>query len=134
MFHDKNMEEIIYKEMILDLYRHPLNKGILSSYDATAHDFSTSCGDDITIYLKFDDMGRIAEIMHDGQGGAISQAAVSLLTEEIKGKQKEMIPKITEEKMIGMLGIPVSYTRKSCALLGLKTLQKTFTNIEHRSP
>jgi nitrogen fixation protein NifU and related proteins len=116
------MQEI-YKEQILHLYRNPSNKGVLDDFDAKAQDFSTSCGDDVTIYIKFDDEGGVANISHDGHGCAISTAAVSLLTDEVKGKNREEIKALTREQMIDMLGIPISHTRRACAVLGLKVLQ-----------
>ena len=79
--------------------------------------------------IKFQADGRVADIGHQGVGCAISQAAVSLLTEQVKGKTKAEILKIDEKKMLKLLGIPVSYTRLKCALLGLKTVHKS---MEHR--
>lgn len=118
------MNDSIYKEIILELYRNPLNKGTLSDYDVKEHDFSTSCGDDITIYIKFDENGLVKDVRHDGSGCAISQAAVSLLTDEVKGKTREELLGMSKDTMLELLSVPISYTRMSCALLGLKTLQK----------
>ncbi|HYE60290.1 MAG TPA: iron-sulfur cluster assembly scaffold protein [Candidatus Kapabacteria bacterium] len=114
----------LYKDMILSLYKHPLNKGVLSSYDVMYKDVSTSCGDEIALYIQFDSDGRIAGITHDGNGCAISQAAVSLLTDEVKGKKMEDIIGISKEHVIGLLGVPISYTREGCATLGWKVLQE----------
>ncbi len=121
------MEEAVYKEMILELYRNPLNKGVLLDHDATYHDFSTSCGDDVTVYIKFDAAGKVKDVTHDGHGCAISQAAVSLITDEVKGKSREEILLLGKDDALKLLGVPVSYTRLSCALLGLKTLQKALS-------
>ena len=118
------MEHEIYREFILELNRNPLNKGVLSAYDATYRDYSTSCGDEIVVYIKFDKQGKASGIMHDGHGCAISQAAVSLLTDTIKGRSKEDMLAITPDDMIHMLGIPVTQNRMACAMLGLATLQK----------
>lgn len=114
----------IYKEFILELYRNPLNKKALLDCDAKYKEFNPSCGDEIEIFIKFDESGKVQYIAHQGQGCAISQAAVSLLTEEIKGKTKEEIQKITEQDMVDLLQIPVSQNRIKCATLGLKTIQK----------
>lgn len=116
------MEEI-YKQQILDLARNPLNKGILSEYDATYRDFSTSCGDEITVYLKFEG-GKVTGVMHDSHGCAISQAAVSLLTDAVKGKTKEEVLAMNESDMLKLLGISVTANRMSCAMLGFSTLRK----------
>ncbi len=118
------MEEEIYKELILELYRNPLNKKALLEYDAVQKEFNPSCGDEIEIFVKFDKAGKVLDIGHQGQGCAISQAAVSLLSEEVKGKTKEEIQDMTEKDILEMLQIPISHTRIKCATLGLKTLKK----------
>ncbi len=116
--------DLVYKEMILELYKSPLNKGTLADFDIKQQDFSTSCGDDITVYVKFDESGKVFAVSHDGHGCAISQAAASLLTDEIKCKKKEDVLALTADQMTAMLGVPISHTRMACALLALKTLQK----------
>ena len=118
------MEEEIYKEMILELYRNPLNKKALLDYDAKYKEFNPSCGDEIEIFIKFDASGKVVDIGRQGQGCAISQAAVSLLTEEINGKTREEIKLLTENQMIEMLGIAISKNRLKCATLGFKAIQK----------
>lgn len=118
-----NQTDPIYKEIILDLYRHPLNKKKLIDFDYSHKEFNPSCGDEIEIMIKLDAFGNIIDIGHQGQGCAISQAAVSLLTEEIKGKSREEVMSITEEQMINMLEIPISHTRLKCATLGLSALK-----------
>lgn len=114
----------MYREVILDLYRNPLNKKIVVDYHLEYHEFNPICGDDITVQMKFDKQERIADIGHQGHGCAISQAAVSLLTEEIKGKTKEEIQKITDNDIYHLLGFTVVYTRQKCALLGLVAIQR----------
>lgn len=119
----------IYKDFILDLYRHPLNKKTLADFDVEHREFNPTCGDDITIQMKFDEEGRVADIGHQGTGCAISQAAVSLLTDEVRGKKKEEIKDISEDDIMKLLGFDVVYTRKKCALLGLRAMQKSLTLI-----
>lgn len=118
------MEDSLYKEVILDLYRNPLNKKVLLDYDFKHKEFNPSCGDEIEIMIKFDEEGNVLDIGHQGQGCAISQAAVSLLTEEVKNKNKQEIKSFTQKEMLDLLEIPISHTRIKCALLGLKTLQE----------
>lgn len=118
------MDQTLYKELILDLSRNPLNKGILADFDASHRDFNTSCGDDVTIYLKHDTEGKVSDISHDGIGCVISQAATSLLTDWAKGKTREEIAALTKEDTIAMLGIPISHTRENCAVLGWRVLMK----------
>ena len=121
------MQEI-YKEFILDLYRNPLNKKTLADFDVHHREYNPHCGDDIEVFIKFDEAGRVADIGHQGAGCAISQAAVSLITEHVKGKTKEEILVISDVQMIELLGIPISPMRLKCATLGLQAIRK---GIEH---
>lgn len=118
------MEDILYKEMILDLYRNPLNKKILVDFDRSEKGINPSCGDEIEIFVQFDEEGKVKDIGYQGQGCAISQAAVSLITEEAKEKTKDEIRSFDNKKMLDLLGIPISHTRMKCALLGLQVLHR----------
>lgn len=82
--------EDLYREVILDHYRNPRNRGRLDSPDAAAEGVNPLCGDEINLELKFDD-GRVAEVAVDGQGCSISQASASMMSEAIKGKTREEI-------------------------------------------
>jgi nitrogen fixation NifU-like protein len=113
----------LYQEIILDLYRHPHNRGILEFPDADGEDNNPFCGDSIRLTLKITD-DIITDIAHSGQGCAISQAAVSLLTDAVKNKSIAEVKKFTEKNMTDLLGIPISHTRIKCATLGLQVLKK----------
>jgi len=117
------MEEQLYKEMILDLYKHPLNQKELEDFSVEQKAVNPSCGDNVTLKILFDDDGRVKDIGHQGEGCAISQASLSLITDKVKGMTKEEISVITEEDMLQMLGIPISHARMKCALLGWKTIK-----------
>lgn len=110
--------------MILDLCRNPLNKKQLADFDFQNRQLNPTCGDEIEISIKFDEEDRVKDIGHRGEGCAISQASVSLLTDHLKGKTKEEIKKITKEEMLNLLEIPISHTRLKCALLAWKTIQE----------
>lgn len=120
-------EDILYKELILDLYKNPLNKRFMSGYQASASESNPICGDVIHIFVKYQD-NKVVDVSHQGQGCAISQAAVSLLTEEVKGKDKKEILGLTEKDIIKMLGIDISSNRMKCATLGLRALHKILKN------
>lgn len=113
----------LYKEIILDLYRNPLNKKVVSDATHKHKEFNPSCGDEIEIMIQFDEEGNVIDVGHQGHGCAISQAAVSLLTEEIKNKKRLEVESMTEKEMLALLPIEIVHTRLKCALLGYKTLQ-----------
>jgi nitrogen fixation NifU-like protein len=74
--------------------------------------------------------GRVSNIKFEGQGCAISQATVSMLTDHVKGMTLSDAAKLGKDDVFALLGFPVGMTRLRCALLGLKTLQ---TGIATRS-
>lgn len=114
--------DVVYKEMILDLYRHPLNKKEIDNSDFSHRELNPNCGDDISISINFEG-DTVKDIGHSGVGCAISQAAVSLLTDELKQKTKNDIKTFSKDDMLELLQIPISHTRLKCALLGWKVLQ-----------
>ena len=76
----------IYSEIILDYYRHPRNKGQLSSPQIKAKDSNPLCGDVVEIQLELDSHRHVKDARFKGQGCAISHASASMLTELVKGK------------------------------------------------
>ena len=114
----------IYRELILDYYRHPRNFGKLEKYDITAHDTNPLCGDEIDMQIKVGDGQKIQEIRFSGKGCAISQASASMLTELAKGKPLEWVKDVSKEDIFKMLGNPdLGPSRVKCALLGMKVLK-----------
>jgi nitrogen fixation NifU-like protein len=116
------MSSDIYKDIILDYYRHPRNFGDLPEADVRAKDSNPLCGDVIEMQLKIKD-GRIEDLRFKGRGCAISQASASMLTELAKGKTIEEIKSLGKEDVLSMLGIDPGPTRIKCALLGLKVMK-----------
>jgi len=120
----ENIDDI-YREAILDLYRNPLNKEKLKSFDVRHKENNPLCGDEIEIFLKFDSAGKVTGVGYVGDGCAISQASASLVTDKIKGMSKVQIMKMTREEVLGLLGLEnLNPTRQRCALLILKALQR----------
>lgn len=85
--------EELYREVILDHYRSPRNKGHLAAPDANAQGVNPLCGDEITIELDIRD-GVVSEVAVEGQGCSISQASASMMSEAIKGKTRHEIDQI----------------------------------------
>lgn len=118
---DLTEDEEIYKENILDHYKHPQNKGGLDPCDIRHHEHNPVCGDRIEIFIRLD-QGRVADVRFDGAGCAISQASASMLTNKIKGMTIGEMKEIGREDIFAMLGIRIGVVRQKCALLSLKTL------------
>ena len=77
------MASDLYTEIILDLYKHPRNKGRIEEFDLEAGGGNPTCGDAVTFTMKIEN-GIISDIRFYGSGCAISTAAESLLTEMVK--------------------------------------------------
>ena len=113
----------MYKEHILEHYKHPHNFGELKGATHAHHEHNPLCGDDITVYTIIKN-GKIAEVKFTGHGCAISMASASLVTDKIKGMSAEKAGKLKKEDVLGMLAIPISPVRLKCALLPLEVAQK----------
>jgi len=79
----------LYQEVIIDHGRRPRNFRQLDDPTRTAEGINPSCGDEITLYVKLDNDGNIADIAFQGSGCAISQASASLMTAALKDKTQE---------------------------------------------
>lgn len=78
----------LYQQVILDHNKKPRNFQKLETANRVAEGHNPLCGDQLTVYLQFDD-GVVKEITFEGQGCAISKAAASMMTQSVKGKTKD---------------------------------------------
>src|SRR6201997_4733920 len=116
--------ESLYREVILDHYKNPRGHGLIEGADAQAEGQNPLCGDEVAIYVAFDDDGdTIDEVKFSGRGCAISQAATSMLTEMVKGRSATQVATLPREELLDEIGIPLTPVRLKCALLGLSTLK-----------
>jgi nitrogen fixation protein NifU and related proteins len=120
------MTDDLYRDYILDHYKRPRNFGELEPHDLEAHEHNPLCGDELGVHIKVAD-GKIEDLRFQGHGCAISQAAASIASEELKGMELAEIGKLDADWALDLLGIPVSATRRKCALLGLKTVRGAVT-------
>lgn len=114
----------LYSEIILDHYKNPRNFGELDSPTARVMEYNPLCGDKIQVDLKVGEEGKVEEMAFSGAGCAISQAATSMLTEELVGKTPKEIKEMPSEAMYELLKVPISPGRVKCALLGLVAAKK----------
>ena len=123
------MDQEIYQEYIIELYKHPLNFGRIEGADHHSIAQNQTCGDSIELFLKAKD-GVITEARFLGKGCAISQASASLFTGFLKGKKISGLGKIGKDDILGLIKIDLSKnpSRMKCALLPLDALRKALAD------
>jgi nitrogen fixation NifU-like protein len=136
----------LYKQLILEHYKSPRNRGEVEDPTVEVHMLNPTCGDEIHLTLRVQD-GRIAEVRHQGQGCSISQAAVSMMSQLLKDRPLDDAGRIAErftEMMHGdeeakkdrsmgdlraLAGVSKFPVRVKCALLGFDALQQALKEI-----
>ena len=114
----------LYREIILDHYKNPRGHGVIAEADAEAEGMNPLCGDEVSIYVAFDEDGEtIDEVKFSGRGCAISQAATSMLTEMVAGKTATEVATLDKDELLDEIGIELTPIRLKCAMLGLTTLK-----------
>lgn len=117
--------DTLYTDILLDVYRHPLNKVALSNFDVHIKETNPLCGDEIELFIKFGSNDTVEAIGWTGEGCAISQASASLLTDHLKNMQKQEIKNIRSNDVLDLLKLKnLNPTRTRCALLALEALKK----------
>jgi nitrogen fixation NifU-like protein len=124
----------LYKEVILDHYQHPRNRGRLESPDVATRGHNPLCGDEVELSLKFDGE-RVSEVAFGGRGCSISQASASMMTESVKGQTLAASESLAEafrgvmtgsgepdgladnEELLALQGVKRYPVRVKCALL-----------------
>lgn len=118
----------LYRDIILDHYKHPRNFGHLDHPDRTETENNVSCGDKIVMEIMVkhtDGHAFVSDIRFFGEGCAISMASASMLTEKAKGLAFTEIMKLKSSDIQSWLGATLTPSRVKCAVLSLEVLQKT---------
>jgi nitrogen fixation NifU-like protein len=116
----------LYRDFILEHYKRPKNFGELEPHDLEAHEHNPLCGDELGVHIRVSD-GRVEDLRFHGHGCAISQASASIASEELIGMELDAVATLDADWMLDLLGIPISATRRKCALLSLKAMRAAIT-------
>ena len=141
----------LYQQVILDHNKKPRNFRKLEHANHSAEGFNPLCGDHLTVYVNLTD-DSVREIAFEGSGCAISKAAASMMTQAVKGKNREQIEKLfkefhsmvtgeldeeNDENHLGNLkifaGVRDFPVRVKCATLPWHTMHAALNNQEHAS-
>ena len=125
------IEDQLYRETLLDIFRNPKNRGQIAKPDLEARLVNPLCGDEIKLQLQLVDSSKqqaasriIKKAVFSGNGCAISQASASLLATYIEGKSLVEVKKLAAKDMIRLIGIKPTPARIGCALLSLEVLRE----------
>ena len=135
---DPKFDEL-YRELILDHYRYPHNRGVLEKPDVDMQQHNPVCGDEIRLTAIIED-GTISQIEFMGQGCSISQASASMLTDRVTGLELTDVDALSVEfrnmlrgddpdeqmmqDLMALQGVSKYPVRVKCAVLAWDTLQK----------
>lgn len=128
----------MYQDVILDHYKRPHHRGLREPFAAEVRHVNPTCGDEVTLRVTLTDDGeQVTDISYDGQGCSISQAATSVLADQVIGRSvgdalktveafNEMITSrgnvAGDEELLGdgiaFAGVSKYPARVKCALLG----------------
>src|ERR671918_1203783 len=100
--------DALYREQILEHYKHPRNFGDLDDPDLEFEDNNPLCGDELKVQLRVDEDVRIADVRFSGHGCAISQASASMASEELKGMPVDELLALDKSFVLDLLGIDIS--------------------------
>jgi nitrogen fixation NifU-like protein len=126
------MNEELYKENLLDHNAHPHNKRVIEGLCLEAEARNTSCGDRGMLQIAMGSDGRVVDAAFQGEGCAISQAALSMFTDKLKGLALSEFKFFLPGDIYIMLGVPISPWRVNCALLGYEALQKILLSVSKK--
>ena len=143
--------EQMYQDVILDHYKHPQHRGLREPFGAQVYHVNPICGDEVTLRVTLSDDGEsVADVSYDGQGCSISQAATSVLTQQVIGQSVgEALKTITaftemvssrgtvegDEDVLGdgiaFAGVAKYPARVKCALLGWMAFKDALAQASH---
>jgi len=112
-----------YKEILMDHYQNPRNRGHIDKPDFSTAQYNPSCGDSVSFEATIED-DKLKKLAFEGKGCVISQATASIFTEYVVGKHIDDILKLEKEDIEGIIGMDLGPTRIKCALLSLMALKE----------
>ncbi len=113
--------EDLYREIILDHYKNPRNRGVLAPPAVRSEGHNPLCGDEIEVYLDVQD-GVVADVKISGQGCSISQSSASMMSAAVKGKKVDDVRALVS-RFRNMMSIEEGDADTSVPLGDLEALQ-----------
>lgn len=136
--------DTLYRQVIMDHYKNPRNRGALDDESITINMNNPTCGDRIELHLQIEE-GKVKDAKFDGEGCSISMSSASMMTQAIKGKDVDDALKMSHifsQMMLGeeveevdfdlgdieaLQGVSKFPARIKCATLAWKAMEKAIT-------
>ncbi|MBR3118609.1 Fe-S cluster assembly sulfur transfer protein SufU [Oceanobacillus profundus] len=136
-----NNLDTLYRQVIMDHYKNPRNRGQIEGDSVTIDMNNPTCGDRIQLQMQVED-GVVQDAKFEGEGCSISMSSASMMTQAIKGKSLEQAVKMSRafsEMMLGkeidtegldmedieaLQGVSKFPARIKCATLAWKAMEK----------
>lgn len=144
------MLEQLYKQIVMDHYKNPRNKGKIEGEGAIQFPYKNpTCGDVMVLYMTLDNGSKIKDVKFEGEGCSISMASCSMMTDLVKGKTVEEarrliglftgmikngdIPEDEDElgDALALSGVHKLRARHNCSLLGWNGLDRALNQHVH---
>lgn len=123
----------LYQEIILDHFKHPRNQGSFDNETKTlsCDEANVGCGDELRVSIVLDQSKqKIADIKWVGQGCAMSIAAMSLLSEHVKGMTVSEVKAIGQDTLLELLGLDdITPAREKCMMLSVKAVHRALLSL-----
>ncbi len=113
----------LYQAQLLDHVRRPRHYGPIEGAQVHSHATNQSCGDEIDVYAKLDESGKVLELKFTGQGCVLSQATASIMCEAWEKKSVGELLNLKDIDVLNLVGIQPGPMRLNCVLLSLRSLQ-----------
>ena len=117
----------LYRKEIIERYRFPHHRGEIENADLQGEVMNNLCGDEITLFVKFDvGKEKVAEVKFSGEGCALMTASADILCSALLGKNKKDLAKFSERDLMSWYGEKPTPARTRCVLLPLEALRSGF--------
>lgn len=120
------MSNLYSREELVEHMKNPRNFGKIKDYSKKVDVVNTSCGDEISLYLKVE-KDVIVDISFVGEACGVSKASASMLTEQLKGTKYSDLKKVTKEQVLNNFTERLTPSRVNCALLVYEGIKKIDT-------
>ena len=113
----------LYHAELIEHYKKSLYRRVIATPTTQFSDLNPSCGDKLAVMLLLGG-GCITDIAFQGSGCVISQAAMSMLCEQVDGKDIDTVLKLDGSDILSLINIELGPVRMKCATLGLQVVQQ----------